>query len=238
MNVQRRILPVLALLFLSGLAVAAAPEASVVRIRAVAADGEVKWGSAVVVGANHLATTCHVTRRATTIEVLHADQRWLAQAQAGSVVHDLCMLTVEGLRLPAVAMRASHELMPGERVMALGFEHGSAALATASGAVKALYPYDEGLVIRTSAEFDFGSSGGGLFDQAGRLVGLLAFKARNGSDLRFVLPSEWLAAESTVAAQFESIDPASPAVAFWEHAATDRPAFLGAALQESRESAQ
>jgi hypothetical protein len=36
--------------------------------------------------------------------------------------------------------------------------------------VAALYQYDDGQVIRTTASFDFGSSGGGLFDEAGNLV--------------------------------------------------------------------
>ena len=222
----------------TGPAHAGIPEASVVKIRAVASDGEVKFGSAVVVAPGHLATACHVTRQATTIEISQGSERWLASTQAGSVVHDLCMLTVEDLKLPAVRMRRAQDLTQGERVVAAGFEHGGAALVTAIGTVKNLYRYDEGMVIRTSAAFDFGSSGGGLFDEAGNLVGLLAFKARTGTDLRFALPSEWLAPGSAVVAKFEPIDPASTASAFWERTATNRPAFLGVALREVGDSAR
>src|SRR2546429_5888717 len=50
-----------------------------------------------------------------------------------------------------------------------------------------LYAYDGAHVIRTTAPFDFGSSGGALFDAAGRLVGLLAFKARD-ENLRYAVP--------------------------------------------------
>jgi S1-C subfamily serine protease len=221
----------------AGVAPAGVPEASVVKVRAITSDGEIKWGSAVVVGPSRLATTCHVTRRATTIEISHGGERWLVGTQTGSPVHDLCVLTVEGLDLPSVRVRAAQDLLAGERVVAAGFEHGGSALVSTVGTVKNLYPYDEGTVIRTSAAFDSGSSGGGLFDEAGNLVGLLAFRARSGSDLRFALPSEWLEAGSTVAAKFEPIDPASPASAFWERPAPNRPAFLGAALREAREPA-
>ncbi len=228
----------LALFCLGGATLAGVPDASVVKLRAVSADGEAKWGSAVVVAPGRLATTCHVTRRAATIEVARGGDRWIARAQAGSTIHDLCLLTVDGLDLPAVRTRAASDLAPGERVTAAGFEHGRDALATATGTVKGLYRYDGGMVVRTSAAFDFGSSGGGLFDEEGNLVGLLAFKARTGTDLRFALPAEWIGADSIVGASFEPIDAAASALAFWERPAPNRPAFLGAALREARESAR
>jgi S1-C subfamily serine protease len=225
----------LATFFWTGIAFAAVPEASVVKVRAVAADGEIKWGSAVVIAPERLATTCHVTRRAATIEILHGDDRWIVRKQEGSAVHDLCVLTVEGLRLPAVHMRAAYEVAVGERVTAAGYEHGG-SLVVHWGTVKKHYAYDDGMVIRTAAAFDFGSSGGGLFDEAGNLVALLSFRARNGGDLRFALPSEWLDPLSVVATKFGPIDPSSPRPAFWERTAPERPDFLGAALREGRES--
>ncbi len=226
----------LATLCWAAVASAAVPDASVVKVRAVAANGEVSWGSAIVIAPLRAATACHVTRHATMIEIVHGATRWVARAQEGDAVHDLCVLTVEGLPLPAVQLRPTQTLEPGERVTAAGFEHGGTSLVLRGGTVKGLYRYDGGMMIRTSAAFDFGSSGGGLFDEAGNLVGLLAFRARTGRDLCFALPSEWLHANSVVAAKFVSIDAESPKLAFWEYSATDRPAFLGVALRDSRES--
>lgn len=222
----------------SGAAHAGVPEGSVVRIRAVAADDSVKFGSAVVVGPERLATACHVTRHATRIEISHGNERWVARDEAGSPTHDLCVLTVPDLHLPAVTIRRAQDLAPDERVIAAGFERGGAVLVTAVGTVKSLYRYDEGAVIRTSASFDFGSSGGGLFDEAGNLVGLLAFRARTGTDLRFALPSEWMAPGSVVAASFEPIGPGTSSIAFWERPSANRPQFLGVALREAHEAAQ
>jgi S1-C subfamily serine protease len=117
-------------------------------------------------------------------------------------------------------------------VIAIGFQDGEQDVEH-RGTVAALYPYDDGYVIRTTASFDFGSSGGGLFDQAGNLVGILAFKARTGENLRFALPTEWLAPTSKVAGTFIDVIPTSMGGAFWERPQNDRPAFLGVAKREA-----
>jgi S1-C subfamily serine protease len=129
-------------------------------------------------------------------------------------------------------MRRSEDLRPGEIVIAIGFQGGEHRVEN-RGTVAALYPYDDGYVIRTTASFDFGSSGGGLFDQAGNLVGILAFKARTGENLRFALPTEWLSPASKVAGTFIDVVPTSMGAAFWERPQNDRPAFLGVAKREA-----
>jgi len=59
----------LSFLAVFGLAGANDFSASVVRVRAVDANGTVKVGSGVVTAPGQVATACHVTRGATTIEV-------------------------------------------------------------------------------------------------------------------------------------------------------------------------
>jgi serine protease Do len=222
------------LMFLAaaGSAFAHEPAASVVRVRAVGTDGSVKFGSGVVIAPGQVATACHVTRGATTIEVEHAGKRSTADAQHGSPYHDLCLLSVQAVDAPAVPARRSGDLSPGETVIAIGFEGGGKVVENA-GSVAALYDFDEGRVIRTSAAFDFGSSGGGLFDQDGNLVGILAFKARTGANLRFALPTEWLSPVSHVAGAFISVAASEKGAAFWEGSRDNRPAFLGVARSEA-----
>ena len=192
------------LLGAAGLASAEDFSASVVRIRAVSADGTVKRGSGVVTGSGQVATACHVTRGAAMIEIEHAGQRFVADAQIGSQYHDLCLLIAHGIDAPVASMRRSEDLQPGEAVIAVGFQDGHAVAIR--GSVAALYPYDDGPVIRTTAAFDFGSSGGGLFDASGNLVGILAFKARTGDNLRFALPTEWLSPAGKVGEAFVQCD--------------------------------
>ncbi len=196
-------------------------------------DPTIQFGSGVVIAPDRVATACHVTRGAVTIEIERGGNRWSSQRQFGSALHDLCVLDVPTGELPIARIRGSQELRSGERVLAAGFQGGGEHLVIERGSIAALYPYDDGLVIRTTAVFDFGSSGGGLFDEAGNLVGLLAFKARSGKNLRFALPSEWMSPTSVVSSDFSRIEPTSMTRTFWERAQGDRPSFLGVALREA-----
>jgi tetratricopeptide (TPR) repeat protein len=46
--------------------------------------------------------------------------------------------------------------------------------------------------IQTTAAISPGSSGGGLFDREGRLVGLTTFYLEGGQSLNFAMPAEWI----------------------------------------------
>jgi len=205
---------------------------SLVKIRAVAADGSQSFGSGVVIATNLVATTCHVTREAKTIEVAHGAECSVATVESGSTMHDLCLISVPKLDLPAVAIRASESLHLGERVIAAGFS-GGGDLAVRDGVVEGLYRYDGGNVIRTSATFDTGSSGGGLFDEEGALVGLLAFKARSGAKLHFALPADWALPGSMVSSLLGPVAVSSERSAFWERPRASQPPFLGHAMLEA-----
>jgi S1-C subfamily serine protease len=205
---------------------------SLVKIRALAGDGSETFGSGVVIATDLLATACHVTRGAKTIEIIHGLERRVVASESGSVTHDLCLVRVPDLGLPAVAIRASSSLHPGERVVAVGFP-GGGDLTVHDGAVEGLYRFDGGNVIRTSATFDAGSSGGGLFDEEGVLVGLLAFKARSGAKLHFALPADWALPGTMVSALLRSLAYSTEHVAFWERPRATQPSFLGYAILEA-----
>lgn len=205
---------------------------SVVQIRAISRNGNVTLGSGVMTERGQVATACHCTRGAATIEIVHGAKRWMAEQTIGSEHHDICVLSARELDVPRAVLRASTDLRPGEAVTAVGFEGGETIVVARPGRVAALYAYDNGNVIRTTAAFDFGSSGGGLFDEAGHLVGVLAFRARTGDDLRFALPTEWLSTEGS-AAKLAPLGTNAIAPAFWEQSRDERPSFLGAALKEA-----
>ncbi len=205
---------------------------SLVKVRTVAADGSVSNGSAVVIATNLLATACHVTREAKTIEVPHRDRSWGATVESGSMTHDLCLVSVPNLDLPPVAIRGSASLQVGERVIAAGFP-GGGDLAVRDGIVEGLYAYDGGQVIRTSATFDAGASGGGLFDAEGALVGLLAFRARSGAKLHFALPADWALPGSMVSSLLGPVAVSAQRSAFWERPRASQPPFLGHAMLEA-----
>jgi S1-C subfamily serine protease len=205
---------------------------SLVKVRTIAAGGAQSFGSGVVIATDLLATACHVMRDAKTIEVAHGAERWVASVESVSLTHDLCLLSVPDLNLPAVTIRASESLQVGERVIAAGFP-GGGDLAVRDGVVEGLYRYDGGNVIRTSATFEVGASGGGLFDAEGALVGLLAFKARSGAKLHFALPADWALPGSMVSSLLGPLLASSERSAFWERPRGSQPSFLGHALLEA-----
>lgn len=229
-----RVLIQAVVLIVSASAAIAAPSAevaalSVVKVHAISQDGSVAYGSAVVIARDVVATACHVIRDANDLLIVRGESRSTATVRSGSATHDICLLNVPNLDVPAASLRASTSLRSGERVVAIGFPGGREQIRN-DGVVEALYDFDTAHVIRTSAVFDFGASGGGLFDKDGALVGILAFKGRRGTKLHFAIPAEWARTALEDAAQ--SLRHASGR-AFWEGPRAAQPSFLGRALMEA-----
>jgi tetratricopeptide (TPR) repeat protein len=75
------------------------------------------------------------------------------------------------------------------------------------GAVAAMRPYAGSRYMRISAPLLPGFSGGGLFDEQGRLIGILSPQRVEGESLAFVLPSDWLSSPPEMAQAPGSTDP-------------------------------
>lgn len=196
--------------------------ASVLRVEAARLRGGFALGSAVVVGDGMAVTNCHVTREARAIELVRGERRWPARSQAADIEHDLCLLRAEGLPAPAMLGR-TEELQRGQPVLALGYT-GGVSLQNSVGEVISLHRLDGAPVVRSSNRFSSGASGGGLFDESGRLVGILTFRERGGA--YFSAPSEWLQ-RLIDTAPFEDVAPLPrDRRAYWERPQESRPAFL------------
>ena len=79
----------------------------------------------------------------------------------------------------------------------------------AEGAVAAMRPYAGSRYMRISAPLLPGFSGGGLFDEQGRLIGILSPQHVEGESLAFVLPSDWLDSPPEMTQAPGSMDPKS-----------------------------
>ena len=80
----------------------------------------------------------------------------------------------------------------GQAVYAIGSPKGF-ELTLSEGIVSGLREIGDGFhVVQTSAAISAGSSGGGLFDSAGRLIGVTSFKIRDGENLNFALPANYI----------------------------------------------
>lgn len=206
---------------------------SVLKVEVIRAQGGYSLGSGVVIGADLVATNCHVTREARQIAVLQDGLRLPAQSQQVDAFHDLCLLHVRGVDGARAAEFARPErLAIGQPVTAVG--HTAGMLQGSSGEVRSLHRMDGGRVIKSSNFFSSGASGGGLFDADFKLVGILSFRLRGGNAHYFAMPVDWLVIQRTDTRPAQQIAPlARGELAFWEQPVAAQPTFLQAAALEA-----
>lgn len=163
-----------------------------------ASPSSIEGGGAVAIDHRSLVTACHVVNGATSVKVTRdGGAKTLLVAQ---VTHDpdrardLCLLTVsEDLPGAPATIAPAGDVVVGERVYAIGAPLGLEHSLT-EGLVSALRPIaGEALPdIQVSATTAPGSSGGGLFDDQGRLVGMtVAIASQNSEGLSFAYPAAW-----------------------------------------------
>lgn len=168
----------------------AAPSVVVVE-RLDAAGKRNGFASGVVVGPGRVVTSCHAVSGTAAIQVRVRSDRLPTRLEYADVERDLCQLEVEELNRRAVRIVAATQLKVGQRVYAIGTPKGL-ELTLSEGLISSLRPRARSFVIQTSAPMSRGSSGGGLFDDEGRLVGIAAFQYARGQNLNFAVPASWV----------------------------------------------
>lgn len=175
--------------------------ASIVRVNALGPGGEpLAFGSGVVVDAGSVITNCHVVRRGAALSVRHGRDAFDASVALADEAHDLCRLAVPGLAAPPVRIGSVAGLRVGQKVYAIGSPQGL-DLTLSDGMVSSLREGPDGTFVQTTAPISPGSSGGGLFDESGTLVGIVTFQMKAGQNLNFALPADWIGTMSATAAR-------------------------------------
>jgi len=157
-------------------------------------NGEAKaLGSGVILTPEgEIATNLHVVRGAKTVSAKLWNGTFLPISEAIGVDagSDLVVLKADALDLPAVRIAQRGSLAVGDTVLAIGNPMGlESALST--GVVSGFRDLAErGRVIQTTAPISPGSSGGGLFDQEGGLVGITSTSLVEGQNVNFAIPVE------------------------------------------------
>ncbi len=165
---------------------------SVVVVDILDAKGKsIGQGSGAVIGAGHVITNCHVAQKGKSLKVRQSGKTYKATLQYADPDRDLCQLSVPDLQAPPVALGTAKKLRVGQRVYAIGAPQGL-ELTLSEGLISSLRPYEGSQYIQTSAAISPGSSGGGLFDDQGRLVGITTFYLTEGQSLNFALPVDWI----------------------------------------------
>ena len=169
---------------------------SVWRVRTYDSEGlPLGLGSAVVVAPETLVTNCHVLRKAERFVLLHDNLSLPGTLELWDAARDVCQVKARGLNAPAVALGETRGLMVGQNVYALGSPAGL-ELTLSAGLVSSLRRDDDRrlVMIQTSAPISPGSSGGGLFDDQARLIGLttMTLASASAQNLNFALPVDWI----------------------------------------------
>jgi tetratricopeptide (TPR) repeat protein len=165
---------------------------SVVVIKTYDATGKGQsLGSGVVLEDGVVVTNCHVVKEATTMQVVRHEVKYHATLRHTDWDRDVCTLNVDGLKGQAVTRGSTIRLKVGEKVYAIGAPKGL-ELTLSDGLISSLRPVPGGQYLQITAPISPGSSGGGLFDDGGRLIGLPTFYLAEGQQLNFAVPVEWI----------------------------------------------
>jgi Trypsin-like peptidase domain len=157
-------------------------------------DGGASQGSAVAVSKNRLLTNCHVLEGALKVVLRQGQIEVVAKLEESDPVKDRCVLGVAEAQLkPVAGVRPFADLKVGEPLYALGAPSGL-DLTLADGILSGRREEEGVRYVQTTTPISPGSSGGGLFDARGNLVGIttLSFvgKERLNQSLNFAIAAE------------------------------------------------
>ena len=145
-------------------------------------------GSAVAVSAKEAITNCHVVAQAKVITLANATTTLRAEVIAADRKTDRCYLRVlDGELEPVPGVRNYAALAVGEAVFTIGSPKGLVN-TLGHGLLSGLRrSEDEIEYIQITAPVSEGSSGGGVFDDRGNLIGVTTFTIRDGQNLNFAI---------------------------------------------------
>ncbi|HMH51250.1 MAG TPA: serine protease [Candidatus Acidoferrum sp.] len=160
---------------------------SAARVRSKSA---VTQGSAVAVTSRIALTNCHVLE-GHTAHWLTRDETMIPVTVAyGDKKSDRCAVVAEPAQLvPVGGVRAYATLAVGERVYTVGSPSGLEN-TLGEGIISGLRRRGEIDLVQTTAPMSPGSSGGGLFDRAGNLIGITTFLLRDSQNLNFAIAAD------------------------------------------------
>lgn len=144
-------------------------------------------GSGVAITRATIVTNCHVLAEGDSYSILTSKSRYAGKLSGGDDTVDLCFLDHDHIEelVPAKLVPSSH-VSPGEEVYAVGSPLGLENTIS-EGIISGVRRLDELTVFQTTAAISPGSSGGGLFNGKGELIGITTFQFR-GQNINFAIP--------------------------------------------------
>jgi serine protease Do len=144
-------------------------------------------GSAVAVSSKEAITNCHVVNRPEPIMLVNAAATHRAEVVSADRPTDRCYLRVlDGELQPVQGFRDYATLAVGEVVFTIGSPKGLVN-TLGHGLLSGLRTLEDAEYIQITAPVSKGSSGGGLFDDRGNLIGVTTFTIQDSQNLNFAI---------------------------------------------------
>src|SRR3989344_4678359 len=136
-------------------------------------------------------TNCHVVKNAKEIGIRFENVQYPGILEFADEQLDICLLSAKDLPAKAAAVAKKKVLERGKKFFAGGAPKGFEKTIS-EGIISSLRKNsNEVALIQTSAPISPGSSGGGLFDASGNLVGITTFQVLGGQNLNFAVAADY-----------------------------------------------
>ena len=153
-------------------------------------------GSGVIVNnGEYVITNAHVVSgaRKVVIKFFDGSQQTFYGYSSEDKRRDLVSIKIkENDNIKSVDLRESTSVKVGESVVAIGNPQGLSH-SVSEGIISGKREFEKGIhVLQTTSPISPGSSGGGLFDLNGNLIGITSFLHKGGQNLNFAYPTEFI----------------------------------------------
>jgi S1-C subfamily serine protease len=153
-------------------------------------------GSGFFVEGGYVATNAHVIRgasRGIVKLVGKSDKAEIIGIAAADTERDLVLLAVKGLSGPSLPLGKSKSTTVGEEIYAIGNPQGLEGTIS-QGIVSGVRRIANTEILQITAPISPGSSGGPVLDQKGQVIGVAVATFREGQNLNFAIPIDYLSA--------------------------------------------
>jgi Trypsin-like peptidase domain len=152
---------------------------------------ELRQGSAVAISDSLLLTNCHVLEDRPIVALFRGETTLIATTISADASTDRCVLSLaESYRLtPVPGIREYRDLTVGEQVYTVGAPSGLER-TLGNGIISGLRSDAAQHYIQTTAPISPGSSGGGLFDERGNLIGITTLLIEGSQALNFAIAAD------------------------------------------------
>ncbi len=151
---------------------------------------DMKLGSAVAINKNLLLTNCHVVLKQKNVFIMQGETVHKVQIKSANKKNDTCVIaTAEDNLYPVKGFKRYTKLKIGEGVFSIGSPKGLES-TIGTGIISGLRKKDDINLIQISAPISSGSSGGGIFDKYGNLIGISTFQLKDSQNMNFSISVE------------------------------------------------